>query len=145
MNATADGVRETTVCCHECKSILTTKEDADMSSARDTVVPCTCTAPQRTLASSAGLNTAPAAHTTTQHVAAQRRNILYLIQTEQCIPPYFQLNDVFGIPNLGFEVIVLSYREACLESSMPHVQYLLDNSTTWTTGRNALLEAAMHE
>ena len=115
-----------------------------MPSARDTVVPCTCTAPQRTLASSARLNTAPAAHTTTQHVAAQRHNILYLIQTEQCIPPYFQLNDVFGIPNLGFEVIVLSYREACLDSSMPHVQYLLDNRTTWTTGRNALLEAAMN-
>ena len=99
--------------------------------------------PQHTLSSSATSSRPP----TTEHTKPTPpppHNILYLIQTEQCIPPYFQLNDVFGIPNSGFEVIVLSYKEACLDSSMPHVQYLLDNRTTWTTGRNVLFEAAMN-
>ena len=100
-------------------------------------------APQHTLSSSA-TSSRPPTKEHTKPTPPPPHNILYLIQTEQCIPPYFQLNDVFGIPNLGFEVIVLSYKEACLDSSMPHVQYLLDNRTTWTTGRNVLFEAAMN-
>ena len=115
-----------------------TKEGPETTSASSIQV-----APQHTLSSSATSSRPP----TTEHTKPTPpppHNILYLIQTEQCIPPYFQLNDVFGIPNLGFEVIVLSYKEACLDSSMPHVQYLLDNSTTWTTGRNVLFEAAMN-
>eukprot|EP00731_Ephydatia_muelleri_P022283 Em0014g874a len=71
-------------------------------------------------------------------------SILYLMQAEQCLPSYYQSSDVLGNGNFGFEVIVLSYKEACPDSSMPHVQYLLDKSTTWTTGRNLLFEAAMN-
>ena len=99
--------------------------------------------PQHILSSSA-TSSRPPTKEHTKPTPPRPHNILYLIQTEQCIPPYFQLNDVFGIPNSGFEVIVLSYKEACLDSSMPHVQYLLDNRTTWTTGRNVLFEAAMN-
>eukprot|EP00731_Ephydatia_muelleri_P022279 Em0014g870a len=71
-------------------------------------------------------------------------SILYLMQAEQCLPSYYQSSDVLGNGGFGFEVIVLSYKEACLDSSLPHVQYLLDKSTTWTTGRNVLFEAAIN-
>ncbi|KAL5474614.1 hypothetical protein EMCRGX_G026586 [Ephydatia muelleri] len=63
---------------------------------------------------------------------------------EQCLNPYHTRKDVLGDENLGFDVIVLSYKQACLDSSMPHVQYLLNTSTIWSTGRNVLFEAAMN-
>ena len=69
--------------------------------------------------------------------------ILYLMQTEQCIPPYYKKMDVFSGENQGFEVIVLSYREACLDAPAAHLHYILNTSTTWTTGRNLLFETAM--
>ena len=72
-------------------------------------------------------------------------SVLYMLQTEQCLPAYYRLNDVFGSKNLGFEVIVLSFRKECLDESIlwPHLQYLVNTSSTWTTGRNLLFEAAM--
>ena len=69
--------------------------------------------------------------------------ILYLVQTERCLNPYHTRKDVLGDENLGFDVIVLSYKQACVDTSMPHMQYLLDTSTIWSTGRNVLFEAAM--
>ena len=79
----------------------------------------------------------------TQSPIAPPSIILYLMQTEQCIPPYYKKMDVFGGENQGFEVIVLSYREACLEAPAAHLHYILNNNTTWTTGRNLLFETAM--
>ncbi|KAL5484045.1 hypothetical protein EMCRGX_G020476 [Ephydatia muelleri] len=39
--------------------------------------------------------------------------ILYLVQTEKCLPPYLLSNDVLGNGSLRFEVMVLSYKEPC--------------------------------
>ena len=69
---------------------------------------------------------------------------LYLVQTEKCLPPYLQSNDVLGNGSLGFEVMALSYKEACDNPLLRHVQYFLNSDTTWTTGRNLLFEAAMN-
>ena len=42
----------------------------------------------------------------TQSHIAPPSTILYLMQTEQCIPPYYKMMDVFGGENQGFEVHV---------------------------------------
>lgn len=70
-------------------------------------------------------------------------SILYLTQTEQCLPGYLKRKHVLGNKNEGFEIIVLSYKKRCNDTSLPHVEYLWDPFTSWTTGRNVLLEAAM--
>ncbi|KAL5484055.1 hypothetical protein EMCRGX_G020491 [Ephydatia muelleri] len=69
--------------------------------------------------------------------------ILYLVQTEKCLPPYLLSNDVLGNGSLGFEVVVLSYKKACDNATQHHIQYFLQPSTTWSTGRNFLLETAL--
>ena len=91
------------------------------------------------LRQSAGVYTsAPLEHSTPATV------FLYLVQTERCLPPYLQSNQVLGNGSLQFDVIVLSYKEVCTNVSLPHVQYILKTNTTWTTGRNLLFEAAMN-
>eukprot|EP00731_Ephydatia_muelleri_P024137 Em0016g408a len=69
--------------------------------------------------------------------------ILYLVQTEKCLPPYLLSNGVLGKGSLGFEVVVLSYKKACDNPPQHHIQYFLQLSTTWSTGRNFLLETAL--
>ena len=69
---------------------------------------------------------------------------LYLVQTEQCLPPNLRSDEAIGNGSLGFDVTVLSYKEPCKDISLPHVQYLLNTTTTWTTGRNVLFESAMN-
>ena len=144
---TAVGGKETTCAKSKCDVVTSTRNRSAMgstSSTNGTPSGSKGTNRRRVKPSSSPV-TATTPHVTTQwhKPIPPPSNILYLIQTEQCIPPYFKLNDVFGSPNLGYEIIVLSFKEACLDTSMPHVQYLLDNSTTWTTGRNVLFEAAM--
>ena len=70
--------------------------------------------------------------------------ILYLVQTEKCLPPYLLSNDVLGNGSLRFEVMVLSYKEPCDNPPKRHIQYILNSATTWSTGRNFLFESAMH-
>jgi hypothetical protein len=42
-------------------------------------------------------------------------------------------------------VLVLSFQKPCDDLSLsPRVQYIFDNSSTWTTGRNLLFKTAMH-
>ena len=42
------------------------------------------------------------------------------------------------------DVLVLSCKKTCNDTlSLPHVEYIFNSSTTWTTGRNLLLEVAM--
>ena len=40
------------------------------------------------------------------------------------------------------DVIVLSYKKKCTDTSLPHVHYMFNTSTTWTTGRTELYYAA---
>ena len=70
---------------------------------------------------------------------------LYLVQTESCLPGRLRSVDVLG--NASFcqcDILVLSYKQPCNDTlSLPHVEYIFNSSTTWTTGRNLLFEIAM--
>ena len=68
---------------------------------------------------------------------------LYLVQTEDCLPPDLRTNESLGNCSLDFHVLVLSYRQSCDDRSLSHVEYIFNASTTWTTGRNLLFTIAM--
>ena len=42
------------------------------------------------------------------------------------------------------DVAVLSYKENCTDSSLPHVRYIFNQSTTFATGRNLLFYTFIH-
>ena len=70
--------------------------------------------------------------------------ILYLLQTEECLPS--QLRVALGNSSAcQCDVVVLSYRNMCNDTSLPHVRYLFNSSTTWTTGRNLLFYTNIHK
>ena len=73
------------------------------------------------------------------------KKIMYLLQTESCLPLYLRLVDVMGNTSIcKCDVLVLSYKKPCNDTlSLPHVGYIFNSSTTWTTGRNQLYEVAM--
>ena len=67
----------------------------------------------------------------------QPSKILYLLQTEECLPSHLRL--ALGDSALcQCDVAVLSYVNTCNDTSLPHVKYLFNPNTTWTTGRNLL-------
>ncbi len=69
--------------------------------------------------------------------------ILYLTQTEECLPGH--LRSALGNSSAcQCDVIVLSYKNVCNDSTLPHVKYLFNRSTTWTTGRNLLFTSNIH-
>ena len=73
-----------------------------------------------------------------------RQRFLYMIQAERCIPDHLVSNESFGDTlYCQCDVLVLSYKQACPTIWPLHIQYLYNSSTTWTTGRNLLYEAAM--
>ena len=66
-------------------------------------------------------------------------HILYLTQTEKCLPKYLKSPKVIGNRTAcQCDVLVLSYKEECKDTSLPHVKYIFQPSTTWTSGRNLL-------
>ena len=70
--------------------------------------------------------------------------LVYLVQTESCLPEYLTSLEVLGdSSNCNCDVLVLNYKERCSNISLPHVEYVFNSSTTWTTGRNLLYELAM--
>ena len=82
--------------------------------------------------------------TMTEQANAPTR-FLYLTQTENCIPKYLRSPEVIGDSEAcQCDVLILSYRKECADTSLPHVQYIFNStrSTTWTIGRNLLYEAA---
>ena len=71
------------------------------------------------------------------------RYFLYLVQTEECLPT--QLREALGNSSAcQCDVAVLSYRTICNDTSLAHVSYLFNSSTTWTTGRNVLFYMYIH-
>ena len=69
---------------------------------------------------------------------------LYLTQTEKCAPKHLLDHKSLGSPGqCRCEILVLSYKQKCNDVSSPHVTYLFNSSTTWTTGRNLLYRTAM--
>jgi hypothetical protein len=75
-----------------------------------------------------------------------QKHFLYLIQTESCLPAELRTNDTLGDANWrSSDVLVLSFKEPCNDlTHSPRVDYIFDNSTTWTTGRNLLFTTAMY-
>jgi hypothetical protein len=70
---------------------------------------------------------------------------LYLVQTERCIPDRLKSDETIGNTTCcQCDVLVLSYKQACNETSPTHVKYISVNvPTSWSMGRNLLLEGAM--
>ena len=69
--------------------------------------------------------------------------ILYLLQTEECLPSH--LKSVFvNSSACPCDVVVLSYKKVCTDTSLSNVKYLFNRSTTWTTGRNLLFYSNMY-
>ena len=64
---------------------------------------------------------------------------IYLTQTEQCLTPsLIQTLELSNTSKCRCHVIVLSYKNECLEKGAPHIIYMFDNGTTWGSGRNKL-------
>ncbi len=69
---------------------------------------------------------------------------LYLVQTESCLPDHLKAVEAFGNAlACQCDVLVLGYKQVCRDTALHNVEYLFNSSTTWTTGRNLLHEAAM--
>ena len=69
---------------------------------------------------------------------------IYLTQTEQCLTSsLIQTLELSDASKCRCDVIVLSYKNECLEKSAPHITYLFGNETTWGSGRNKLYFQAM--
>jgi hypothetical protein len=70
---------------------------------------------------------------------------LYLLQTESCFPDHLKSDKAIGnTTSCQCDVLVLSFKQACDETSPAHVKYISINvPTTWNTGRNLLFEGAM--
>ncbi len=70
--------------------------------------------------------------------------LLYLVQTENCLPRKLKSVEAFEDPlACQCDVLVLSYKEVCYDSALPNIECLFNSSTTWASGRNLLFEAAM--
>ena len=69
------------------------------------------------------------------------KSFLYMTQTEHCLPHQLSDMNALGDPTVR-DVIVLSYKKECRNTSFPHVTYIFNTSTTWTTGRTELYYAA---
>ena len=74
---------------------------------------------------------------------AKPSRLLYLVLTESCLPNNLSSAKVIGDPSIcNCDVLVLSYRSACNETTLAHVGYIFNSSTSWGTGRNLLFEVA---
>ena len=68
---------------------------------------------------------------------------LYLVQTESCLPDHLDSVKAIGYASAcQCDVLVLSFKQICSVTPPPHVAYLFNSSTSWTTGRNLLFEVA---
>ena len=73
------------------------------------------------------------------------KKFLYLLQTESCIPGNLDSSKAIGNGSYcQCDVLVLSYKQKCRESTLDHVKYLFDPSSTWNVGRNLLYLTAMN-
>lgn len=67
------------------------------------------------------------------------KKFAYLVQTESCLNDYLLSSEVLGdATTCRCDVLVLSFKNRCEHTSLPHVHYMFDPSTTWSTGRNLL-------
>ena len=68
---------------------------------------------------------------------------LYLLQTESCLPDHLNSVETIGYASpCQCDVLVLSFKQICSVTPSPHIEYIFNSSTTWTTGRNLLFKVA---
>ena len=68
---------------------------------------------------------------------------LYLLQTESCLPDHLDSVETIGNASAcQCDILVLSFKQICSVTSSPHIEYIFNSSTSWTTGRNLLFEVA---
>ena len=73
-----------------------------------------------------------------------QKKFAYLTQTESCLSDYLQSPQNLGnSTSCQCDILVLSWKQECSDSSLPHVEYIFDPNTTWTTGRNLLYKSIM--
>ena len=88
-------------------------------------------------------NGANSSGSNTRHNPSERK-FVYMMNAEQCLPDHLASSEAIGNATAcDCEVMVLSYKRPCNDTSLRHVEYLYDPSTTWSSGRNVLYEAAM--
>ena len=70
---------------------------------------------------------------------------LYLLQTESCLPDSLGSIEAFGNSTACHcDVLVLSYKQSCVDTPPAHVEYISASSpTSWSEGRNLLFGVAM--
>ena len=75
---------------------------------------------------------------------APNKLFVYLVQTEQCIPEKLKRNESFGSPDECMcDVIVLSFKEKCLDSVPSHMEHIYSKTaTSLNAGRNTLYKVA---
>ena len=73
-----------------------------------------------------------------------QKKFAYLTQTESCLSDYLQSPQNLGnSTSCQCDILVLSWKQKCNGTSPPHVEYIFDPNTTWTTGRNLLYKSIM--
>ena len=89
----------------------------------------------------------PADSSITSHELMLKNNFtnqtIYLTQTEKCLPEYLKSPELIGdTTTCQCDVLVLSYKEECTATPLPHMTYIFHPSTTWSVGRNLLYQTA---
>ena len=73
-----------------------------------------------------------------------QKKFAYLTQTESCLSDYLRSPQNLGnSTSCQCDILVLSWKQKCNDSFLPHVEYIFDPNTTWTTGRNLLYKSIM--
>ena len=65
---------------------------------------------------------------------------LVMVQTESCLPSHLKSEHVFGNTSCQCDVLVLSFKRKCNETTPKHIKYIFKSNTTWNEGRNLLFD-----
>ena len=76
-----------------------------------------------------------------KRLAGKRTQFLVLVQAESCLANHLSSEEAFG--NATFcqcDVLVLTFKKECNETSPAHIKYVFKPGTSWNEGRNFLYE-----
>lgn len=73
------------------------------------------------------------------------RTFLYLVQGPSCLPEHLKGERQIGCGSTcNCDILMLGYKQKCLQPRPKHVEYIHKAGTTWSTGRNYLYEYALN-
>ena len=74
-------------------------------------------------------------------LAGKRTQFLVLVQAESCLANHLSSEEAFGNATLcQCDVLVLTFKRECNETSPAHIKYVFKPGTSWNEGRNFLYE-----